>query len=222
MSRVFRKTELGTAIFSKPDSGLTQAQRGLLIMVDGKRTASQLRKFASSFGNVNALLRELYNAGFIDLDPAYVEHVQRVRSEIAHDSPAQASPFAAETILAPSQRASAVEIAATAPVTPPTPKQSNEKRDLRDLSIFSDSARSSGRAASGSAASMAEAQKFAVQYITDTLGHSGAPLRFAISRASDSSALQQVLEVAANTLGSMKGQAHATEFRTALREILTR
>jgi hypothetical protein len=47
MSRLFRKTQLGIATFTKQNHGLTQPQRALLIMIDGKRTAAALRKFGS-------------------------------------------------------------------------------------------------------------------------------------------------------------------------------
>jgi hypothetical protein len=69
-------------------------------MVDGKRSAGALRKFAASFGNVNILLRELFEAGLIELDPAYVEKIRIAQAEIAHESADLPSALAAETVVA--------------------------------------------------------------------------------------------------------------------------
>jgi hypothetical protein len=145
VSRVFRKTALGAATFTKANSGLTQAQRGLLIMVDGKRSAGALRKFAASFGNVNILLRELFEAGLIELDPAYVEKIRIAQAEIAGESADLPSALVAETVVAtarsmpgaasPQSSASAVSAtpaASPAPAAPAAPAR-DIRHDLRNL-----------------------------------------------------------------------------------------
>lgn len=100
MSRVFRKTALGIATFTKQNSGLTQSQRALLIMVDGKRSASDLRRFGATFGNVNLLLRELYDVGLIELDPVFVETLRATHGDIADDNNAIGMSFGSETVVA--------------------------------------------------------------------------------------------------------------------------
>jgi hypothetical protein len=225
MSRVFRKTALGIATFTKQNSGLTQAQRGLLIMVDGKRAASQLRKFSASFGDVNVLLRELFDAGLIELDPAYVAHVQQAQADVAKEAGHMGS-LAAETIM-------------NVPRPVPTALKQNTKRDLRDfaslgepdptptqmrrameLSLAPVSGSGDDHIASASPEAIAEVKRFATRYIFDTLGTSGTPLCFAIERADGLKALLEVFEVAADTLSSMKSAKHAGEFRKQFREIL--
>ncbi len=137
MSRVFRKTALGVATFTKQNTGLTQAQRGLLIMVDGKRSAAALRKFGSSFGNVNVLLRELFDAGLIELDAAYVEKIRVAQAEIAQESADLPSALVAETVVAsarPMPSAAMPNPAAPLSATAVAPAPARDIRhDLRNL-----------------------------------------------------------------------------------------
>lgn len=144
MSRVFRKTPLGVDAYTTHANVLTQSQRALLVMIDGKRSASQLRKFGSAFGNVNTILSELYHGGYIELDPAYIERMVNVQSEIARESEPLSSTFAAETIIggartvppalttAPPPAPAPSEARPTVAATPPKPV----KRDLRDLAML--------------------------------------------------------------------------------------
>jgi hypothetical protein len=118
VSRVFRKTALGIATFTKQETGLTQSQRGLLIMVDGKRSAAALRRFGSSFGNVNVLLRELFDAGLIELDAAYVEKIRIAQAEIARESADLPSALVAETVVA-AARAMPSALSPVAPTSAP-------------------------------------------------------------------------------------------------------
>jgi hypothetical protein len=232
MSRVFRKTALGIATFSKQNSGLTQAQRGLLIMVDGKRSASQLRKFSASFGDVNAILRELYDSGLIELDTAYVEQLKKSQTEIARELRELPSAFAAETVMA-GARAMPTAVKATLAAARNSPK-----RDLRDFASLGapDPVLAATRGAlaltpvagtsdaahvsSASNDAIAKAKHFAMRYLFNALGNSGTALCFAIERADGLKSLLEMSEVAATTLGSMKGESHASEFRKKLREAL--
>jgi hypothetical protein len=145
VSRVFRKTALGVATFTKQETGLTQSQRGLLIMVDGKRSAAALRKFGSSFGNVNVLLRELFDAGLIELDAAYVEKIRIAQAEIAQESADLPSALVAETVvattrpmpsalspIAPVNAPAATNINAAKPAPAPAPAR-DIRHDLRNL-----------------------------------------------------------------------------------------
>jgi hypothetical protein len=134
VSRVFRKTALGVATFTKQETGLTQAQRGLLIMVDGKRSAGALRKFGSSFGNVNILLRELFELGLIELDAAYVEKIRLAQAEIAQEIGDLPSTLVAETVVAsarpmPSAATNSVAANQSAAVAPAR----DLRHDLRNL-----------------------------------------------------------------------------------------
>ena len=64
---IYKKTAAGSAAFSSTSGELTQAQRGLLIMIDGKRSVDALRKVASVFGDCDALFSQLLATGMIDL-----------------------------------------------------------------------------------------------------------------------------------------------------------
>jgi hypothetical protein len=68
--RIFRKTTTGVASFARTSMGLNQAQRGLLIMIDGKRTMADLRKLAAVFGDCDALVKQILELGMIEPVPA--------------------------------------------------------------------------------------------------------------------------------------------------------
>ncbi|MGL4231208.1 MAG: hypothetical protein ACRDAM_22445 [Casimicrobium sp.] len=229
MSRLFRKTALGVATFTKQDHGLTQGQRALLIMVDGKRTAGQLRKFGTSFGDVNALLGDLYRAGLIELDPVYAEQARAALDAIAKEAKDYSSPLEAATVVGSS-------FTRPAPATAPT-----AKRDLRDLANLAEpdpirpaakqpsaslslslepvAEGASGAMASVSETTLANARKFATRYIFDTLGNSGTPLCFAIDKADSYDRFKDVVVIAKNTLRDMKNMSVANEFQRQLDEI---
>ncbi len=67
---VYRKTTVGVASFARTSMGLNQAQRGLLIMIDGKRTMTDLRKLAAVFGDCDALVKQILELGMIEPAPA--------------------------------------------------------------------------------------------------------------------------------------------------------
>jgi hypothetical protein len=69
---IFRKTTVGVASFAHTSVGLNQAQRGLLIMIDGKRTMTDLRKLATVFGDCDALVKQILEMGMIEPAPATV------------------------------------------------------------------------------------------------------------------------------------------------------
>jgi hypothetical protein len=69
---IFRKTTVGVASFAHTSVGLNQAQRGLLIMIDGKRTMTDLRKLATVFGDCDALVKQILEMGMIEPAPAAV------------------------------------------------------------------------------------------------------------------------------------------------------
>jgi hypothetical protein len=115
-------------------------------MVDGKRSAAALRRFGSSFGNVNVLLRELFDAGLIELDAAYVEKIRIAQAEIAQESADMPSALVAETVIAaarampsalspvaPANAPAAANVnAAPAPAPVPAPAR-DIRHDLRNL-----------------------------------------------------------------------------------------
>jgi hypothetical protein len=86
VSRVFRKTALGVAAFAQKEGGLSAAQRAILVLVDGKRSASDLRRFGANFGDVNMILRTLYDSSLIELDANYVARMEVAQSEIREES----------------------------------------------------------------------------------------------------------------------------------------
>jgi hypothetical protein len=77
---LYRKTKLGQDSFASVGSALTQAQRMLLIMIDGKRTLSQLQAAAAVFGDVDALIGEL-------IDLSMIEAVQPINTSPATTPP---------------------------------------------------------------------------------------------------------------------------------------
>jgi hypothetical protein len=236
MSRVFRKTALGIAAFAKKDAGLSAAQRALLVMVDGKRSASDLRRFAATFGNVNAILRTLYDASLIELDPGYVEGINQAQSEIAKENAAMGISFGVDTV-------AAATVARSVAAPPPA-----LKRDLRDfgaqvLAATSDPQPSATRVASqGAALSLApiaengddfsvssvapstlqDAKDFAKRFVFDALGNSGTALCLALERADMLKSFLETSKVARDTLRGMRGEKTAGDFDRQLREVLLR
>ncbi len=67
---IYRKTTVGVASFARTSMGLNQAQRGLLIMIDGKRTMADLRKLAAVFGDCDVLVKQILELGMIEPAPA--------------------------------------------------------------------------------------------------------------------------------------------------------
>ncbi len=251
MSRVFRKTALGIETFARQDGSLSHAHRALLVLIDGKRNASQLRKFGASFGNVNALIAELYNTGLIELDPAYIQKMAAIQKEISADMAQLPSALVVETVVAgQAQRATAdpISIASSygpstrsGPVTrsgPPT-VSSNAKRDLRELAMLGEPDPVTRSALTGltltplesgaqsvapnvTEQTLSDAKKTAVRLVFEALGNSGTPLCFAFDKTDSAKRLLEVVEIAASTLRDMKGAAVAAEFRRAINEVLAR
>lgn len=243
MSRVFRKSALGTATFTKQNSGLTPSQRALLIMVDGKRSASDLRRFGGAFGDVNRVLRELYELGLIELDAAYVAKLQAVQSEIARENSAISATFGTETVVAnraqgePSASAAAsakrdmrhlgslgASVVAEAllplrPLMPPPTKGTPFSLTLTPVSASGDDGLPTS---SVSPATLQDAKDFAKRYVFDALGNSGTTLCMSIERTDAMKGFIEAVNTARSTLRETKGDLHADEFARQLREILQR
>jgi hypothetical protein len=245
MSRVFRKTALGITTFAKRGSGLTAAQRALLIMVDGKRSAADLRYLGATFGNVNAVLRELCDGGYITLDAEYVAKMDAVQSEIARENAAIGSPLASDTVIAPNSASHTLASVAT-----PTnaPVNISNKRDLRDLAMLGEAdpiqptkgiakQRSIAGAlslepvdgdgneipvSSVSEVTFADAKHFAKRFVFDALGNSGTALCMALDRAGDLKQFREISAIAQTTIMEMKGAVLAADFNKQLRELLQR
>ncbi|HEY0825460.1 MAG TPA: hypothetical protein VGD76_16855 [Ramlibacter sp.] len=62
----YRKTTSGVDAIAARNPALTQRQRSLLILVDGRRSAKELATLASGFGDVEELLQPLLEHGFIE------------------------------------------------------------------------------------------------------------------------------------------------------------
>ncbi len=240
MSRVFRKSALGTATFTKQNSGLTPSQRALLIMVDGKRSASDLRRFGGAFGDVNRVLRELYELGLIELDAAYVAKLQAVQSEIARENSAFSATFGTETVVAnraqgePSASAAAsakrdmrhpgslgasVVAEALRPLMPAPTKGTPFSLTLTPVSASGDDGLPTS---SVSPATLQDAKDFAKRYVFDALGNSGTTLCMSIERTDAMKGFIEAVNTARSTLRETKGDLHADEFARQLREILQR
>jgi hypothetical protein len=65
-SQIFTKTALGTASFAGTNGTLTQAERTLLIMIDGNKPMSDIRRFNAVLGDCDALAERLLQQGFIE------------------------------------------------------------------------------------------------------------------------------------------------------------
>lgn len=236
MSRVFRKTPKGVEAFANKESGLSHPHRALLVLVDGKRNASQLRKFGAAFGNVNGLLGELFDAKLIELDPAYIAKLTASQAEIARENAGFTSSLAAETVIASSGPRTQPGPNTTGRLTPMGPSKTGgpvtrggeprdslvnpptqtkpQKRDLRELALLAepDPVQTAETVAIESAA-FAAAKMYAIEFIQNSLGNSGTPLRFALERTDSLGRLREVVEIAAGTLRDMRGTPVAAEFR---------
>jgi hypothetical protein len=233
MSRVFRKTALGIATFTKQNSGLTQSQRALLIMVDGKRSASDLRRFGATFGNVNLLLRELYDAGLIELDPVFVEKLLAAQSEIAKENAALGMSFGSETVVAGARTGSAAapttkhdlrNLASIAPVdvTPvvPSPRTADTAFSLTLTPVDGEADELPTTAVSQ--ATLFDLKEFAKRFVFDALGNPGTSLCLAIDRTDALKGFMEVVKDARDTLRDQKGDYAVQEFNRQLREIMLR
>jgi hypothetical protein len=83
---VFRKTTVGSASFANTSMGLNQSQRGLLIMIDGKRTMTDLRKLAAVFGDCDALVKQILEMGMIEPVPEATPQQKSATGESASAS----------------------------------------------------------------------------------------------------------------------------------------
>jgi hypothetical protein len=66
-STVFSKTLLGIASYTDSKAPLTQAERTLLIMIDGTKPMSELRRFGTVIGDCEALAEQLLERGMIEV-----------------------------------------------------------------------------------------------------------------------------------------------------------
>jgi hypothetical protein len=231
MSRVFRKTAQGIAILTRPNSGVTPIERALLNMIDGKRSASELRKRLAGFGNVNQLLQELFEDKLIELDPAYVSQFAKSQDEIANEVKAMA--------VATSPTTTARAVAATARTPRPT-------RDLRDAlpphldslgdelnerdfdmsrtlasQITLDPFSEEVPAFTFSALALRDAKEFAKRYVFDAIGSTmGAEICMNIDRTTDAKEVRHAMSAASKVLRDVKGDAVADEFDHKLDRIL--
>lgn len=113
MDTTYRKTSSGLEAIAARNPALSQRQRSLLILIDGKRNEKDLATLASGFGDVEELLQSLLALGFIE--PA------------GQRKPAPAAPAAAPA--APAAPAAA----ATGAGTPYAQVRSVAVRRLNDL-----------------------------------------------------------------------------------------
>jgi hypothetical protein len=111
---VFKKTAKGQEAFGQRSPDLDMKQRSVLIMVDGKRTLSELSRLAAACGDVPALLTDLQSMGMI---------------EAQSSSKTSSAPATAPSAPAPAALESAVPAAAPAPA-PALP------RSLKDAQRF--------------------------------------------------------------------------------------
>jgi hypothetical protein len=236
MSRVFRKTALGIATFTKKETGLSASQRALLIMIDGKRSASDLRKFGATFGDVNGLLRNLYDAGLIELDPNYIDKLQSAQAEIARESEAMGMSFGTETVVAGTRtvvpgagvkhdlRNFGMPVA-SAPLATAPQKTANvaNNREALSLTLTPVDAHEDELSISSSSvapATLQDAKDFAKRFVFEALGNSGTALCMAIDRVDALKGLLETARIARGTLREMRGEATAADFNKQLREIL--
>ena len=63
---IYRKTAKGAEAIAARLHGLTGKSRSMLILVDGKRSASELHALGQGFGDVAPLLAQLERDGFIE------------------------------------------------------------------------------------------------------------------------------------------------------------
>lgn len=64
--KVWRKTPKGVDAIVRRTGGLSPRLRSALILVDGKRRASDLARLTTGLGSPNALLAQLASGGFIE------------------------------------------------------------------------------------------------------------------------------------------------------------
>jgi hypothetical protein len=226
MSRVFRKTAQGSAILARPNSGLTSFERVLLTMVDGKRTASDLRRLLAAFGNVNGLLRELFNDQLIEIDPGYAEKFATTQDEIARENVAIGGNFTATTTatIGKGSRLPTATRDLSDAFPQPLPQSLASELDRANsdavptlqLDPFGDEVRTPAI----SALAMNKAKSFSKQFVFDAVGAPGTALCLLIDRATDVKELLRATQSASKVLHDLKGAALGAEFDRRLRELL--
>jgi hypothetical protein len=80
---VFAKTPLGLASYADPSAPLTQAERTLLIVIDGAKPVSDLRRFNAVVGDSDLLVDRLQQAGYIVAKPTPAMRVAVARDDDA-------------------------------------------------------------------------------------------------------------------------------------------
>jgi DNA-binding transcriptional regulator YdaS (Cro superfamily) len=205
-------------------------ERALLNMIDGRRSASELRTRLAGFGNVNQLLRELFEDKLIELDPAYMSQFAKSQDEIANEAKAM--------IAATSPTTTARAVAATArtprstrdlsDALPPWPSRAddslyprgNDAPSSLQVPTTIDPYAEEVPAFTFSALALREAKAFAKRYVFDAIGSTGAELCMAIERATDAKEVRHATSAAHKVLLDLKGESVASAFDEKLRRIL--
>jgi hypothetical protein len=230
MSRVFRKTALGNAILTRPNSGLTSVERALLTMIDGKRNASDLRKRLGTFGNVNVLLRELFDDRLIELDPEYVKKFASTQDEIARENVALGGNFGTTTTATVGKGANLPtakrDLRDALPPVDQTPLPSlieetperaiADERSALQLDPYGEEVRTPAI----SAWAMDRAKMFAKQYAFSAIGAQGTTLCLGIDRAKDVKELLRFTQAASKAIHDARGASASAEFDRRLQDIL--
>lgn len=222
MSRVFRKTALGKAILTRPNSGVTSFERALLTMIDGKRDASDIRRRLATFGNVNAVLRELFEDRLIELDPVYAQQFATTQKEIAQESGQFSGRFGPTTTATIGRGANLpTSTRDLSDALPPMESAFNsvsigEAQPTAPFDPWSDEVRTPAI----SAWAMGRAQDFAKLYLFKATGASGAALCLSIERANNVKELLRLTQAASAAIHKHKGSEIGAEFDRRLQKFL--
>jgi hypothetical protein len=69
VSEIYQKTVAAQAALAPGGAPLTQQEKALLIMIDGKKSVADLSRFAAAFGDMAALCDRLMSLGLIEAVP---------------------------------------------------------------------------------------------------------------------------------------------------------
>lgn len=87
-SAIFAKTAQGQAEIQQRSLGLSPLLRRILVLVDGKRTGSELATFLGGQGDIQDILSQLVTKGCVDAQPANVKAPVAMVSAIRAPEPA--------------------------------------------------------------------------------------------------------------------------------------
>jgi hypothetical protein len=118
-STVFKKTPKGQEAFAQRSPDLDMKLRSVLIMVDGKRTLSELSRLAAACGDVPSLLTDLKTIGMVE--------VLGGSTKTAPSAPAAPAANAAS--------ATAEQAAAPAPAAPAAPAVPRSLKDAQRFAV---------------------------------------------------------------------------------------